>query len=409
MDQAHDPLTESRRALVVTTQDALAALVTGALDRLGWPVTRVRNLAQLEAMKLVHTFEVALIDVELCPEDGEVPLAARRALRRDALVLTIAGQADREGAGAHLCFEGVDAADVVRLLTVEIDRLEQGRLLREAYRLAASPGRLAALLPPALQAAHRLEWLVWNQPSLEEARRAVERQENLAKQVVRLARTLHASDLGGARDLDRVLLDLGLLRFMPLVKLVAARHLFPASEPGRAADLESIWVLSVARASAMRWLAARTSAGTVVAAGAAHDAGLFADTGASFLVWLAYQSGARRPPGAHAPGLDGDVIGHHEWLGERVLARWNTPAEVARVAAGHHRLEDGMATTHAGLAAGAMALIETAGLGEDPTGAHDRRAGERVLHELDLSPDQRRQGAEQVRQEVEQVQEALSS
>jgi hypothetical protein len=407
--------------LVVTDDEPLSAATLAAIDHLAWPARRARDLQEAITLAGGITWELILCDVRLL-EGRQLPAALRAATDAETPFLPIARRDDlaSAAAGHHpgrlLCPEFGATVEQAALLAARLQQAGEDRLLASARRLVSQPGRAQDLgPPPALAAALRLDGMYAHEPSLEQAAALVGQQENLAKQVLRLAHAL-AGDLGARpATLPRVLLDLGLLGFIPLVKIAAARTLFPVRDAGRAQRLHQLWRFGVGRALAMRALAGRSHPGVRADVDWHHafDAGLFADAGAGLLIWLADQS-QPRPLRALAAtdaetALSRGLLAAHEWLGERLLERWRHARPVGVVAGGHHG-GDGAGPDPAALRALALAagrVLQDAGLGEDPTGPALPAAADRAEQHLHLDAAARGQIAAHVRTEIARIDEAV--
>jgi hypothetical protein len=403
---------QARPILVLTEGDDLAAAALAAIDQLAWPTRRARTVE--EAAALGTAWSLILCDVAL-QEGAGVPSAVRGSLNADTPWLPIAGVDQGNGQGEARPTRVLrplarPTAALAELLADELERANEDRLLSSARALVSAPGRTAVAVPPALAAAHRLDWMYAHEPSLEEAAAVVAQQENLGKQVLRLAHALSGDLAVRAWTLDRVLLDLGLLRFIPLVKIIAARMMFPVRDPARAQSLHGIWRFSVARALAMRALAERSNTGMRADIDWLHafDAGLFADAGASLLIWLQDQSTPRR---ARPPFLNGVPLrlgACHEWLGERLLDRWKHPRPTWVVAGGHHGTASPDPAGMRALAFAASAVVEEAGVGVDPTGLVDGTEARLALVRLNVDEFTRGHVAALVRVELAAIDEATA-
>lgn len=366
-------------ALVITADDGMMAVAARALALLGLHAVQRWDAAELER-SLARGFALVLLDPSADFPSGPV----------EPPCLVWPAPLRAPGAAPALAAWVADA----------LARRREARLVLSAEEVLADPGRTSLPIPPAMRAANRLDWLCRHRPSLEEAARVVARQENLAKHVLRLA---HA--LGGGRafaDVGRALLDLGLLRFVPLVKVVAARLLFPVRAAARRDALDAIWRFSVARAIALRLLCGRSLLGADDAR-FAFDAGLFADSGAAFLIWLADQADdipvALAPPALLPPRL----ADQHERLGYALLARWSQRSAVVAFAGRHHASGESHPDLLPRLARLAAAIAEDALVAADPTGAAERPP------DRAMPADERRYTTTLVRQELELIDGAFAA
>jgi HD-like signal output (HDOD) protein len=371
-----------------------------ALDQLAWPVLRAGSLQDAARLCHAQSFELLLVDVASPPLSRE----ARGDLNADTPCLPVTRTPRSQHPEAILCYDdGLGAAAIAAYVAGELDRIADQRMLGTAAQLVAAPSRLSAVpIPPALEAARRLEWMYAHAPSLDDAAAVVERQEHLAKHVIRLAHAAFGDDMR-SWQLGRVLLHVGLMRFIPLVKIVAARSMFPVRDPGRRQTIDAIWRFSLGRAVAMRCLAPRLEAG----ADLAFDAGLYADAGAGLMLWLRDQGEPRRPRPWPGASLTAQQAAQHEWLGEKLLERWKQRRSIAEVARGHHlALREGLSPLSV-LAAPAGAITEAAGLGLDPTGPSGGRPVGEIFDHLRITPADFTCITSLVKLEVERIDEAF--
>jgi hypothetical protein len=415
---AAEDFSEPAPILVVTPDDRLAGCLFAALDQLTWPFMRAGGLVEASRLCGLHRFALLLVDVRLGahsgPDNPRLPPELRGALNAETPALPIARADDGQRPDAILCYDGgIAAVAIADFIATELGRIAEARLLSTAQQVVAAPSSMSAVpIPPALEAAHRLDWMYAHEPSLENAAAVVGRHEHLAKHVVRLAHALSGDSDMRSWKLGRVLLHVGLLRFIPLVKIVAARSLFPVRDPGRRQTMDAIWRFSVARAVAMRWLAPRMQTHDPDTSWRlAFDAGLFADAGASLLVWLRDQSEPRRLRPLSRVILSPQLAAHHEWLGEGLLRRWKLRPSIGLVAGLHHLASDpdrapvvtpGLGT----LAIAAAAVVEDADVGADPTGPHLGQLAGLAFQQLSLSAADRQHVTSLVKVELDRIVEA---
>jgi hypothetical protein len=294
------------------------------------------------------------------------------------------------------CASGeVNPQELAARLAEELDRQSGARVLQAACRLVGGPSYLP--LPSALA--------LTDLDDDDELTSAEQAHRRASKQVLKHAKLLSDREMRGENELERLLPSLGPLPFISLVNLVAARVLFPVRDPEHQQIMKRIWRFSLARATAMRWLAARTALTDELALSRVYDAGLFADAGASLLIWLA-EHGESRFAGRWAQGLPAPLASHHEWVGERLLTRWQRGAPMTEVAGAHHSLQGDEPVSELAVAAGA--LVEETGVATDLTGDPDEAQATHLFTSWRIGAYESRRIAAVVHLEVERIESLIA-
>jgi HD-like signal output (HDOD) protein len=168
--------------------------------------------------------------------------------------------------------------------------------------------------------------------TLEDVVALIERDQKMTAQLMRLANTLQYSRGVTNPDLRTAVSRVGLKRVQALAETAFANELCPIRDPTLAILQAKIWTYSLARALAMRALAENAPNGRGVGPERAYLVGLFADVGASFLLW-ALAERTSLPP---VPECITFIREHHTAIGNLVLARWGVEREMTMLARLHH-------------------------------------------------------------------------
>jgi HD-like signal output (HDOD) protein len=227
-----------------------------------------------------------------------------------------------------------------------------------------------------------------------------------------LGRGAGAGTRRGPEDLPAIIARFGLAGFRRMVELVASRNLFRATSAPVSRRLSEIWWHSLARAEAMRLVAERVEVPRRWLTGNLYTAGLFADVGAMFLLWLVEQA---RLPAADDGGLLAstlELIGeHHEWVGEDLLQRWGMAVDITRTAGNHHGRRSGVRTPFWPIVAiaGQIAdeVVEPLFLVAQRQVGDVREPAEAAAHFLPLGVEERRHLLFAVRKQVEGLRNVL--
>lgn len=165
----------------------------------------------------------------------------------------------------------------------------------------------------------------------------VERDPRLAAHVLRITNSSHYARGGRINDIRTAVSRVGLRYLNGLVQTVMARDSHQAGDAVLRQLQTRIWRYSIARAVSMRGLAELAGAGAHLEPETAYLAGLLADAGASFLLWVIGEriAGGTRPPGAPESYVLG-LRDQHEEVGTALLARWELDPVVTLVARTHH-------------------------------------------------------------------------
>lgn len=158
----------------------------------------------------------------------------------------------------------------------------------------------------------------------------IERDASLLAKVLQLGRSASIARNAPSPDLRHIISRVGFRQVSDIVETVWANNCFKIADPRYAPIAAQLSRHSVARAVAARALAQVLS----LDAFPAYLAGLFADVGASFLLWAIVDKSR-----GHAPDPE-DALAfvreHHEAMGGAVLKRWGHTDFVIGLVRRHH-------------------------------------------------------------------------
>jgi HD-like signal output (HDOD) protein/CheY-like chemotaxis protein len=241
----------------------------------------------------------------------------------------------------------------------------------------------------------------------------VERDPRLAAEVLRLTRSAHYARGARINDMRTAIGRLGLRQLQSLVQTVILRDIHQATDPGLRQDQLRIWRASIGRAVAMRALAELVGPSAKLDPETAYLAGLFADVGASFLLWLLSEREAANPaPSARKPRvLLAKLCEQHGEIGAALLQSWDLDPVATIIARTHHdSAPPAPPTGYWPLAILGAAMAEKLELASDPT-SHASPTAELVDRcgaELRIGTSAVVKISESVRSEFEDVMESLT-
>jgi len=284
--------------------DVIDAMRTGAVDYLHKPW----NLGDLTAAltRGIELHEIrrarAADGDDATPGPGPVPAVT---LFRPASVITGQQPPPLAPVGKDLSFSSI------------LKRVQTGELLLPAIPSVVSELRAMVGRPES---------------TLDDVVALIERDQKMAAQLMRLANTFQYSRGVPSKDLKTAVSRVGLKRVEALAETAAASELCPIQDPTMATLQAKIWTYSVARALAMRALAEAALGARGIDAEKAYLVGLFADVGASFLLW----SLSELTPAPALLDCITFIREHHTTVGNLILARWGVDREMTMLARLHH-------------------------------------------------------------------------
>jgi HD-like signal output (HDOD) protein len=173
--------------------------------------------------------------------------------------------------------------------------------------------------------------------TMEQIASLIERDQRIAAQVLRVSNTVQYARGAVNTSIKTAISRLGFRQVQSLVETIFARSACIIRDPDLEPLQSSIWRFSVARAVSMRVLA-ETMPAPRPDPETAYLAGLFADVGASFLLWVVSERNTA-PGGPQKLGVNAclDFIRqNHQAIGAAVLGRWAVDPTVALLAKMHH-------------------------------------------------------------------------
>lgn len=435
------------RVLVVDDENDTRKALEKSLRRLGYDVSSAENGE--EGLKLAVELrpQVVLADIRMPQMDGHTLLRrlATHDLDTSVIVMSAHGNMDdvidvlRNGAVDYLKKPWAPselASAVGRAVDIH-DRRRSVRQAKSAFLRPTEPtGAMVAreqptpkadpvfdaileqirrgeiVLPPVPAVLSQLRSLVSKSESaMEEIVALVERDPRLATQVLRVSNSAHYVRGGRSNDIRMAVGRIGLRQLQNLIQTVIAHGSHHAKDATLRQLQTRIWRCSVARAVSMRGLAELAGAGGRLDPETAYIAGLLADTGASFLLWVTGEriaSGGRVAADAESYVLG--LRGQHQEVGAGLLARWELDPVVTLIARTHH-LEAPPAppSGYWNLAILGTAMADTLSAGDDPTRSAppSPELVDRCGAELRIGTTVATKISDSVRREFEGVMEAL--
>jgi HD-like signal output (HDOD) protein/CheY-like chemotaxis protein len=390
------------RVLVVEDDPDARRALERSLRRLGYEVTSAEDGEAGLKLAIQDRPQVILSDIRMPRMDGHTLLRRLAGHDLDAAVIVVSAHGDMSDVIDVLRNGAVDylekpyapselVAAVGRAVAIHGQRHLTRKLIASADAAAqparAEPGepgkrpagaadpffaavleqlrRGAIVLPPVPAIlAELLSRLAARDSSMADIAAIVERDPRLAAQVLRITNTAQYARQGRVSDLRTAVERVGLRQMHSIVHTVLSHDLQQAKDPAIRELQTRIWRYSIARAVAMRGLAELV--GGPLDSELAYLAGLQADSGAAFLLWVSSErpAGGFRPTDAHLRGLQEQ----HQEVGAALLAQWNMDPVVALVARTHH-LEAPPAPQNGywSLAVLAAAMADDLTVGDDPT------------------------------------------
>jgi len=199
-------------------------------------------------------------------------------------------------------------------------------------RILAQLQRGDIQIPSAPAVVMDLRLLVGNPDSKIEAIVALlERDQALVARVLQLGRSAASFSRGGkANDLPSIINRVGFRQIGIVVETVWTNGCFQIPDDRYRPVAARLSRRSLARALAMRALAEQQR----MDAFSAYLAGLFADVGASFLLWAIVNKSRGKPPDVQ--DALAFICEHHEAIGSAVLKRWGHTELVIGLVRRHH-------------------------------------------------------------------------
>ena len=200
-------------------------------------------------------------------------------------------------------------------------------------RILAQLQRGEIQIPSTPALVTELRMLVGNSDSkIESIVALLERDQALVARVLQLGRSATFSRVGKPPDLPFIINRAGFRQISSIVETVWSNGCFQIPDPGYRPYAARLSRHALARAIAMRAMAEQQRMDGF----SAYLSGLFADVGASFLLWAIVDKSRGKPPDP----LDAlaFIREHHETIGGAVLKRWGHTDLVIGLVRRHHAL-----------------------------------------------------------------------
>ncbi len=361
------------RILVVDDDEDMRRALERGLRRLGYDVSSAENGVYGLKLAIELRPQVIISDIQMPQIDGLTLLRqlAIHDLDAAAIVMSSHGTMDdvidilRNGAVDYLRKPWVPSeliAAVARAVEIHDARRSARQAKSAVAPLAVGTGSTAAkqpdkppadsvlsaiveqvrrgeiVLPPFPAILSELRSLLANpDASTREIAALVEHDPRLAAQVLRIINSAKYAQGAHINDIRMAVGRLGLRQLQSLVQTVIVRDSHPAKDPAILRLQTRLWRYAIARAVSMRGLAELTGLGVRLDPETAYMAGLMADAGASFLLWVISEriAGGNRSPA----DSESYVIGlrdQHQEVGAALLARWELDPVITLIARTHH-------------------------------------------------------------------------
>jgi HD-like signal output (HDOD) protein/CheY-like chemotaxis protein len=366
----------------VDDDEAVCRVVVAALQKNGYATLIARDGSEALPLAIRSAPAVVISDLRLPGIDGHTLMRRAKAQGVSAAFVVMSGSKDREdvidalrnGASDYLS-KPFTVADLLAAVARAIDAFERNQSGSVPRIAGSESSSTAAPAPPAAPAArqtstvssipasdpifagilrrvHDGEILIPSIPAvvlelrgllastdttMEQIASLIERDQRIAAQVLRVSNTVQYARGAVNTSIKTAISRLGLRQVQSLVETIFARSACVIRDPDLEPLQSNIWRFSVARAVSMRVLA-ETMPAPRPDPEIAYLAGLFADVGASFLLWVV--SERNTAPGA-AQKLTADtcldfIRQNHQAIGAAVLSRWAVDPTVALLAKVHH-------------------------------------------------------------------------
>jgi HD-like signal output (HDOD) protein/FixJ family two-component response regulator len=363
------------RVLVVEDDVFLQKSLGRSLERLGYEVEIAKDGAEGLRRTLESAPHVILTDIRMPELDGHTFLRRLAGHDTDSAIVVMSAHGDmadvvevmRQGAIDYLSKPWTPSELAAALArAAEINRKRRAARARDAAALAAasrieSAGEalsipLAApagtvfgtvleqlrrgevVLPALSPVVAELRAIVADPAaSVDQVAAVIARDPRTSVQVLKLANSAHYARSGRSNDVGTAVRRVGLSHIKGIAETLHAHACFTVRDPALAALQERVWKHAVARAISMRALSELSQGTDALDGETAYCAGLFADAGASFLIWLAAERGAGGRGGTPTrEALVASVQEQHAEVGSLLLRRWGMDEALVFVAAHHH-------------------------------------------------------------------------
>lgn len=352
------------RVLVVDDDELVRIAIERGLKRLGYEVTHAADGQEgLEKLAAARP-QVVFLDLRMPGIDGHTFLRRLAGSAIMPAVVVVSGQGDMDDVVDVLRAGAVDylrkpwvPAELLAAVTRGFEAFErrsagappdtaahagvpgpssaQGnstpRSLRDILdQIKAGDIRLPCV-PSVITELRRL--MAQPETALKDVVAHLERDAQLAAEVLRLSNSAYYARNGRNSDLRTAVSRIGFRQTYTLVETIFASGLWRVSDQTARRMLTSIWRRSLAQGLAMRAVTDMIAVRGELSSDTAYLIGLFADAGASFLVWVASQVSAPLPS---PDSLKSTIQETHAEIGALILQRWQFGATVSAAVRAHH-------------------------------------------------------------------------
>lgn len=418
--------------LVVDDDALVCSSMTRALRRLGYEVLQAENGEDgLEKAARLRP-AVVFLDLRMPGMDGHTVLRRLQATASPPRVVVMSGDGDMDDVVDVMRAGAVDylrkpwsAADLLGAVTRAVDttygRDEQkpqvAALPEERPSADAAPlsprERFSAILERVRAGEMRLpsipsvltdlrQMMLDKTSSISDLVRRIQRDPQLAAQVLRVSNSAYYARNGRNHDLQTAVSRIGLRQTYTLVETIIAAGLWEAP-PGEARVLlDAVWKRSLVQALAARAVTQMVAVRGELSPDTAYLIGLFAELGASFLGWMAAEC---RLDIAGDDGIHSAIHQHHAAIGGLIAHRWKLDASIVAAVRAHHATTPGPGANPYGPIMIVAAGITDGMVGGDVTAAapRDRAFVASRMADLGISDVLRLQLSETVKQELAAV------
>jgi|HubBroStandDraft_6_1064221.scaffolds.fasta_scaffold273321_1 FixJ family two-component response regulator len=344
-------LDSSQRVLVVDDDANVRSTLQRSIERIGYASFAAADGAAglVEAVKVMPT--VIVLDLRMPNMDGHTFMRRFANLKLDSAIIVTSADGEIDDVIEAMRHGAIDYvkkpfsnAEIQTALARAADIHD-----KRSAPVAAAAADLAEPEPSVFSKIigkiHRGEILVPSIPSVIEELRAVVAgreasvesvtrlvacDQALAARVLQLSRSAWHASARPSLDLQSAISRIGFQKLQALAETVWLNGCFQARDSRFVPYIQRQTRFGLARALAMRALAVPAKLDPRLA----YFTGLFADVGASFLLYVVAEKACASTPEPEA--CEAFVREYHEAIGGQLLAKWGYGDDVGRLARRHH-------------------------------------------------------------------------
>ncbi len=343
-------LDSPQRVLVVDDDAGIRATLQRSIERAGYASFAAADGAAglAEAIKVSPT--VIVLDLRMPNMDGHTFMRRFANLKLDSAIIVTSADGEIDDVIEAMRHGAIDYvkkpfsnAEIQSALARAVE------IHDKRAPVAVSPPQLGepetSVFSKIIEKIHRGEILVPSIPSVIEELRAVVAgreasvesvarlvacDQALAARVLQLSRSAWHSSARPSLDLQAAISRIGFQKLQALAETVWLNGCFQARDPRFVPYIQRQTRFALARALAMRALAVPAKLDPKLS----YFTGLFADVGASFLLYVIAEKACETTPEPAA--CEAFVREYHEAIGGQLLAKWGYGDDVGRLARRHH-------------------------------------------------------------------------